>query len=374
MRMRIAFKNVPALAGLALVSALTLPLTASAYLTGQPGASGRFGQKCADCHGPTQYDGVAIELPDANSSECWAEDDGGKLVKSKVWTASFGEEVAAKVVVTEPTGDKVPTCPERNACCDGGLEEISPQVACTLVGDCGEGEACWDFVNNTPVGAAGGTCGLDIVCEANTDCRVGVDTCGDPIVGFDAELVGGGSWTPGEGSRIRVTQSEPSTTCTGDADCGTGKICWDFSTQQASSDGLCGIPSSNEVVHNFPKGFSGGEAVWDVTLKFPTEDEVNPDNPTVEIWIGANIANGNGLPDLGDVNGNFLATIPLGGGDALPSYCATCEEGFDFDEEGNCVGVGGCGCAHLSDEGVPAAGLAALFGLMGLALVRRRRR
>jgi MYXO-CTERM domain-containing protein len=371
--MRIAAKLASYSLGLLALGVLVIPMTASAYITGQPGASGRFGQKCADCHGPTQYDGVTIRLPADNTSECFVDTDEG-FKKSAVWTGQFGQAVAATIVVTKPEGEFVPQCPTKDPCCDGGLEEISPQVSCSAQSDCGDGEACWDFVNDTVVAVGGtGTCGSEILCPANTDCRAGVDSCGDMLVGFDAELVGGGSWSPGEGSRVRVTQAEPASSCTADADCGGGKVCWDFSSQQPSTDGLCGIAHTNEVVHSSPKSFAGEEATWDVTLTFPTEEETNAENPAVEVWIGANIANGNGLPDLNDVNGNFLATIQMGGS-GLPSYCAQCDEGFEFDEEGNCVGPGGCGCSQGADSDLPLSGLAAFAGLFGLALWRRRRR
>jgi hypothetical protein len=284
--------------------ALFWPLNAYGYSTGQPGASGRFGQSCSDCHGPGHYNAISLKLPEANTRECWAEsqDDSGSMTRSLLWNAGFGAEVPIRIVIEEPTGEEAPLCPSRAACCDD----------------------------------AGG-------CEAGIDCRPGIDDCVGPVVGFNAEVVGGGLWVTGAGSRYRVTEAQPSSGCSSDDDCTGDEICWDFDAQTPSTNGLCGIPNRTEIVHSSPITFSNDEAGWDLSLVFPMEEEIGAATHSLEIWIGINMANGNGLPDLNDVSGSFYGTISMGPVPDLPHRCLVCDDGFEVNNEGACVPSSGNG-------------------------------
>jgi MYXO-CTERM domain-containing protein len=126
----------------------------------------------------------------------------------------------------------------------------------------------------------------------------------------------------------------------------------------------CVLASGEEVTHSQAKVFNGADVEWNLKYTAPTEDDYTD---AVLFYVGANIANGNGVADQADLNSNFQLVLAVGG--TLPAFCAVCEDGALPDENGFCGG--GCGCSTTETGGAPyaLAGLAAI----SLLAVRRRR-
>lgn len=127
----------------------------------------------------------------------------------------------------------------------------------------------------------------------------------------------------------------------------------------------CVLASGTEVTHSQAKIFGGNAVEWNLNYTAPTEAEYTG---AVEFFVGANIANGNGMADQADLNSNYNLVLAVGG--QLPDFCAVCEDGAVPDENGTCGG--GCGCDTTGEAGAPWA----LAGMASLALLafRRRRR
>jgi MYXO-CTERM domain-containing protein len=127
----------------------------------------------------------------------------------------------------------------------------------------------------------------------------------------------------------------------------------------------CVLASGTEVTHSQAKVFGGAAAEWNLKYTAPTEDEYTD---AVLFYVGANIANGNGVADQADLNSNYQVVVAVG--DTLPAFCAVCEDGALPDENGQCGG--GCGCSTTATGEAPFA----LLGLAALAAlgVRRRKR
>jgi MYXO-CTERM domain-containing protein len=125
----------------------------------------------------------------------------------------------------------------------------------------------------------------------------------------------------------------------------------------------CVLASGAEVTHSQAKLFNGADVEWNLKYTAPTEDEYTD---AVRFYVGANVANGNGVADQADLNSNYQLVLAVG--DALPGFCAVCENGELPDDNGQCSGCG-CSATNTSEAPYALAGLAAL----ALFVVRRRR-
>ncbi len=120
-----------------------------------------------------------------------------------------------------------------------------------------------------------------------------------------------------------------------------------------------------EVTHFAPAYFDGGAVTWNLTYTAPAEADYED---AIQMWVGANVANGNGRADPKDLNSNYQGTFAMA--DRLPSFCAVCDEdGTLPDANGNCSP--GCSHTNLPRESAPLGAVA--LGLLGLAFIRRRR-
>lgn len=156
------------------------------------------------------------------------------------------------------------------------------------------------------------------------------------MAGFNAEVVGGGKFTEGQGTRLLIEGGEP---------------------------------NGREITHNTPGRFVDGKASWAFQFTAPAAEEAGENG--LEIWVGANVANGNGREDPLDMNSNYKLDVALSDGTdvvSVPGYCLVCSSGK--------LAVNGQCCTCVSAK--PGAGtwgfLGAMSALSFLLLGRRRRR
>lgn len=289
---------------LALCALILSPTSALAYSDGQWGFSGRVDdQSCLACHGIEQFQGMRMELNTEDTIECSTE-EGAEPFQIPVLMA--GETYQATVTVDPVSSDQVP-CPG-NTCCNG---------------DAVEGDACLNRPDS----------GLCTVENQQQCCQPGLDVCGDPVAGFNAEVVGGGAFVAGESTKLLSNGGEE---------------------------------DPSEISHTSPAN-AGGGASWTFNYTAPADDQVGS---AVEFWVGANVANGNGFADPNDLNANYQLAAAVQKSDGsleVPGYCLVCPNGNPP--------VAGCCCnATVSEDFGPRGTYLAfaLLSLLGFAFTRKR--
>lgn len=296
----------------ALALALLLsPGSALAYSEGQTGFSGRTpGQSCLQCHGSKQYDGMKFRIETEDTAPCF-QGDGAE---AEVPLLEAGKTYTAYVEIAAPGGD-APLCPTHN-CCNPGTGENWPPA---------EDEACME---------RGGCTAAD---DPNLCCKPGIDLCAGPRAGFNAEVVGGGEFAPGDGTRLKRV-----------------------------GDDLFG----NEITHAIPKDVANGGA-WTFQYTAPAPTDLARG---LEFWVGANVGNGNDIEDPEDKNSNFVLHAAVQDSDGniqMPGFCLVCPNGAP-------PAFGSCCCNSSAAGGdVGAAGgygSFALLSFLGFLLLRRRGR
>lgn len=289
---------------------LVAPSSAFAFSEGQTGFSGRTpGQSCLQCHGSKQYDGMKFRIETDETAPCYQ--DGG--AEAEIPLLRAGETYTA-IVEIAPPGANAPVCPTHNCCDPGNGENWPPDVdeACMLRRGCGPE-------------------------NANACCQPGLDVCDGPRAGFNAEVVGGGAYVAGDGTRLKRVGDE-----------------------------LFG----NEITHSIPKSVANGGA-WSFQYTAPAAGDLSRG---LEFWVGANIANGNDFDDPLDLNSNFVlhaAVQDADGNMQMPGFCLVCPNGSP-------PAFGSCCCNSSAAAGeVGAAGSYGSFAalsFLGFLLLRRRRR
>jgi hypothetical protein len=292
-----------------LIVALLAPVSAFAFAEGQTGYSGRTtGQSCLSCHGTQQYDGLTFTVNAEEEAPCSTSE--GEILLPVITAGA-----TVSVTVSFPSvGDTGPTCPTHN-CCDPGDNTDWPPA---------EDATCLQ--------AFGNNCDTT---NANACCSPGMDVCGEALAGFNAEVVGGGGFVAGDGTRLEIAGGEE-------------------------------VP--DEITHTAPVAVGNQDASW--TFQYTAPSALPPSG--LEFWVGGNVANGNGLADGEDLNSNALgyAAVSDGaGGYSMPDYCAVCPNGS--------LPVMGC-CCNGSDAVDPSPRSAyftfALVALLGFVFTGRRRR
>lgn len=296
---------------------------AAAFRGGRIDFSGRE-RSCLECHGSRQYDGLKFSIGAiAGQEPCGFVNDEGEFQLVELPLLEHGKAYPATIEIPEPSGDNVPVCPT-NDCCD-----ISNPPS--------EGDACL----NRP-GARGGPmqCTPDDFLAGC--CEPDLDNCtdaeGNPYyqAGFNAEDAAGGTFTPGEAADTQLLRRE-------------------------------GELVTNQITHTTAKRFEGAGVKWTFQYTPPPIESGNG----VEIYVGANVANGNFLDDNGDLNSNYryAAVVTDGEKYAYPGYCQVCPDGRSSLD-------GGC-CSCMSTD--PESGVYSTFAILGLLAFmatgnRRRRR
>lgn len=301
-----------------LIGGMLVAPSALAFSDGQTDLTGRVpGESCLKCHGTDQYAGSTVEVVGAELGNCVTQDS---MFQLPILTA--GSTVTVKVSVAEP-GDDEAACPANN-CCDA---DTPP----------GEGAVCLTLNQEDNI-----TCDAD---EYLGCCQTNLNSCPDgknagfnieavdPGCGTDAECDGLGAFAAGDGVRLGRALGE------------------DIPTQ---------------ATHVAPRSFDGGPVSWEMDYTVP-----NQATNGVTFWAGVNVANGNFLADVGDLNSNYRLDAFVTDGETVsaPDFCAVCPNGALPDESGQCPA---CMCVGAGANSLPA-GLAGL-ALLGLVVGRRRRR
>lgn len=295
---------------------------AAAFRGGRIDFSGRE-RSCLECHGSRQYDGLQFSLGSVAGTEpCGFVNAEGEFQVAELPLLEHGKTYPATVEIPLPTGNNVPVCPT-NDCCDPANP---PQ----------EGDACL----NRP-GARGGP----MICTPDDFlagcCEPGLDECtdanGNPLyqAGFNAEDAAGGTFEPGDDGDTQLLPRE-------------------------------GELVTNQITHTNAKLFNGAGVKWAFHYTPPSIDT----GKGVEIYVGANVANGNFLDDNGDLNSNYryAAVVTDGERYAYPGYCQICPDGRS-SLDGSC-----CSCMSTGTGSDVYSTFAMLGFLAFLATGNRRRR
>lgn len=309
------------------LAVLLLADSAAAFRGGRIDFSGRE-NSCLNCHGSRQYDGLKFSLGSVAATEpCGFENEAGEFTVVDLPLLDFATTYPATVEIPEPSGADAPICPD-NDCCDAA----NPPSA---------DAACLDRP-----GARGGpmVCSTDDFlagcCEPDLDnC---VDAEGNPNyqAGFNAEVTGGGTFSPPERA-----PEDPA------AD-----------TQLLPREG---VVVENQITHTTAKRFEGQGVKWAFNFTTPPATATE----AVQIYVGANVANGNFLDDNGDLNSNYQYAAVLTDGEnyVFPGYCQLCSDGRS-SIDGGC-----CSCTSTT----PGSGVwtsLAVLSMLGFVTLRRRRR
>lgn len=294
---------------------------AAAFRGGRIDFSGRE-RSCLECHGSRQYDGLKFSLGGVATTEpCGFEDEAGEFKVVDLPLLSFATSYPATVEIPEPSGADAPICPD-NDCCDAA----NPPA---------EGAACL----NRP-GARGGP----MVCSTDDFvagcCEPDLDNCtdleGNPNyqAGFNAEVDGGGEFSPGEAGDTQILRRE-------------GEL----------------VPE--QITHTTAKTFDGQGAKWAFNYTTPAAGG----EEAIQIYVGANVANGNFLDDNGDLNSNFQFAAVLTDGESyvFPGYCQLCSDGRSTSD-------GGCCSCVTATPGRGVWTSLAVVGLLAFVTTGRRRR
>lgn len=324
------------------------PATASAFANGRFDQSGKTPQQsCLACHGSLQYDGLKFRLEGVETASC-SVDRNGQVEEVTLPKLSFGEKVPAVIEIPTPSGNTVPQCPT-NDCCSVD----DPPTANDTVD-----LACVDR------GVQREICGGGSYFEC---CAPGLTECGEPVAGFNAEIVGGGAFDV-------LTR-----------DCGTDRLCegdFGYSAPDADNtegDGTLDTPDQTKLLrqgtvdvptqatHVRPRPFVDGSASWKMFYVAPSKEEAAS---SPRIYVGANVANGNALEDPLDLNSNYVVDVVLSDGatEIYPDYCLVCSDG-SLAVNGSC-----CTCVQATPGAGTLGFLGALSALGFLLLGRRRRR
>lgn len=222
-----------------------------------------------------------------------------------------------KVSLPPPGAQDAPKCPPNDCCGDTAPGEGEEEQACLLRG------------------AQRGVCTGE-AADYNDCCKPGLALCGDPVAGFNAEVVGGGGFQAVDGTKLRKEGGED-------------------------------VPA--QITHSTPKTLGDVGAEW--TFDYTAPDVGEATQP-LAFYVAANIGNGNGAEDPLDLNSQFqLKDVALDGEgdqtDIYPGYCLVCSDGK--------LAQGGTCCACVS--ATPGRGtwvFAAALGLLGFLISGRRRR
>lgn len=334
-----------------LVGALMSALPVHAYTRGRFNQSGKTPQEsCLACHGARQYGGMKLRLEGADTASCFVEiaDRTEELTFPKLM---YGQKVEAIIEIPTPSGEDAPRCPTNDCCNLDAPPDRSDD----------EAYACVER------GIQLGICSADDFVGC---CQPGLSQCraleglSVAVAGFNAEVINGGHFDP-------LTR-----------DCGTDHLCeGDDGYISPDSDGTEGDGTldttdqtkllgqgptldARQATHVRPRHFKEGQAAWKMYF-------VAPEAGTVEgvprIYVGANVANGNGLEDPMDLNSNYVTDIVLtdGNEDIYPDYCLVCADG-SLSADGAC-----CTCVSSS----PSAGtwgFLSACSLLGFLLLGRR--
>jgi len=383
---------------------------AMANAEGQFGYTGRGGRSCLNCHGSQQYDGLKATLsPAPETMDCMVKVGEGQYKLDQVLKLAPGAQHT--ITVTLPAGGQQPQCPAYSCCNNDGAgadalcmqEDFSvdgipqePGTCVPFLNECGDVTAGFNaeaYGGGTFSVATGGACDAAGQCGAGYTC---VDTSADGQYNADDTC---------EDVRVKAISLVNRGLCTVDGECppdfecvdtvdtitgpcsatGTcvdeGSECLDDNADGALNDQddchdvynnqdscvhkdvVAGGTAPVQLTQRVPATFGGADITWTATYTAP---QSAPDG--VELWVGANVANGNGKADGNDLNSNYVQRLTVG--DAVPSFCAVCPDGSLPDEQGNCAG---CTSMAVPETSFPAS-IAAVFGLLGLAFARRRRR
>lgn len=287
---------------------LSAASSAAAFSNGQYGYSGKS-NSCQQCHGATEYQGIDVKFDAANTYGCTTQ--AGETLSLPF--LKYGESMKVTLTVKKPEGADAPVCPTE--ACD--------------VAACSE---------------ASGRC-RELYNVNQGQCPFTLTTCGAPLGGFNASIDGVGTFESlDDSTRVLVG----------------GSVMNPDGTTTPIRDG-------SEITHRLARQLADTDAVWEFTYKAP-EKGLGP----VSLFVGANVANGNGWADTDDRNTNLVYGVALldeaTNTVQLPPFCAACEGQAMPDANGQCPA---CACTALpSTSGV--AGVA-VVGLLAL-LSRRRRR
>jgi len=236
-------------------------------------------------------------------------------------------------VACDANGDCTEDCPTPDPT-EGGICDFVPSD-CQADGDCPEGFACEQWGNST----------CDVTCEPNGACT---ESCGDPA--------------PTSGSCIPQQMD-----CTADADCPASWVCYAFVSESCSGGGSNGCVCPDCA----PDEECGACDCPDVQ---PDPDPVECTEETNhwcipagwEQWVDNYTSGGGSVSAEDSANGDPRSPFGGDGNDDGASPTAN----NDNNDDG---GSSSSGCS-VASPGAPvgSAGLV-LLGLLGVALVSRRR-
>ncbi len=338
-----------------LASALLLASSASAFSGGQFGYSGKD-NSCLACHGSETYPAISVAFTGADTASCVLKDGAFFTIP----VIDYEAQVTLTLTLAKPEGDEVPGCP---TACDATL--------------CGtDGDPC------------------EHMYQVNGYCPVGADICDAALAGFNAELDSavGLFEASDDGTRVISNGSIPGPLEVQDPEvvcdmANMGTECDDENgyactmrpgdTTVCARSGSIPLRDGSQITHRIPKQTVSSDATWDFKYTAPSKADADAagDRAPAGIYIGANVANGNGVADLKDKNANVVFAVALRDADGsvvLPEFCGVCDDGQAPDATGQCPA---CACAstHAAGSGGTASG-AALAGLAALLVLRRRRR
>ena len=346
-------------------TAITMVLLGGAVLTALPAGAysrGRFNQSgktskesCLACHGSRQYDGLSFRFEGVDSASCSVE-VAGRTQELTFPKIMYGQRVEAFIEIPTPAGDDAPQCPTNNCCDANAVPDRNDEAdyACVARGiQLGYTECSADgFLGCCEPGLA--------VCRAPEGLSVAT-------AGFNAEVVNGGYFD------VLTRDCGSDGICPGDtgygapdADGTEGDGTFDTSDQtKLWGDVQGGTIDPRQATHIRARHFVDGKAAWKLYFVAPEENEANG---SPRIYVGANVANGNGQADPMDLNSNYVTDVVLTDGSAeiYPDYCLVCDDGS--------LAVDGACCTCVS--AAPSAGtwgFMSASSLLGFLLLGRRR-
>lgn len=337
-------------------SVVLAALPASAYSRGRFNQSGKTSEgSCLACHGARQYDGMKLRLEGVETASCSVE-IAGRTQELTFPKIMYGQRVEAYIEIPTPEGADVPVCPTNN-CCDASAAPDpgdEADYACVARGiQLGYTEcSASDFL---------GCCEPDLaLCRAPEGLSVAT-------AGFNAEVVNGGRFDTlvRDCGTDRVCPGEPGYN-EPDADGTEGDGTLDTSDQtKLWGEVEGGTVDPRQATHTRARHFVDGQAAWKMFYVAPEAEET--EGPP-RIYVGANVANGNGQADPMDLNSNYAIDVVLTDGtdDLYPDYCLVCSDGS--------LAVDGACCTCVS--AAPSAGtwgFLSACSLLGFLLLGRRR-
>lgn len=292
--------------------ALLVAAPAAAFSEGQFGFSGKE-NSCLACHGSNSYAGITVASDAAEKTLC-VQGTGQEAVRYEIPVVRYGQSTKLTLTIAKPDEGAV-GCPEED--CD--------------VAACSE---------------ASGVCRK--AYDKNEICPQTLNECGTPLGGFNAAIDGAGTWESVDDSTRVLTEGGVMDPETGETD---------------------PVEPSTEITHRLARQLGDGPAIWTFTYKAPAT-AAEATGEAAAIYIGANVANGNGWADDADLNTNITYGVALVD-DAtqtaiLPPYCGACAGNKIPDAEGKCPA---CACTAIPTSSGAAGAL--VLGVLVLATRRR---